>query len=316
MSRVAVVTGARAASARRARRRWRRPATRSRPTYTATTKPRRSFHAETGVSVYKWDVGDYDACVAGLAEVATDLGPVDVLVNNAGIARDGMFHKMTPEQWYGVININLNSLFNMCRPVIEGMRERGFGRIVNISSINGQKGQMGQVNYSAAKAGDIGFTKALAQENAAKGITVNAICPGYIATEMVMAVPKDVLEKAILPQIPVRRLGEPEEDRPLRRLSRRRRSRLHHRLDPDRQRRAVHGVSGEAGFAFLRLSHDVTRGLDPRSPARRQLWLAASALILDARVNPRIKFGDAHDAELAPLQRLRVSAFHAASGSM
>jgi acetoacetyl-CoA reductase len=169
------------------------------------------FKAETGVSVYKWDVANFEACSAGLAQVAKELGPVEILVNNAGVTKDGMFHKMTPEQWYGVINTNLNSLFNMCRPVIEGMRERGFGRIVNISSINGQKGQMGQVNYSASKAGDLGFTKALAQENAAKGITVNAICPGYIATEMVMAVPKDVLEKAILPQIPVRRLGQPEE---------------------------------------------------------------------------------------------------------
>src|ERR1700722_6554390 len=125
--------------------------------------------------------------------------------------KTGMFHKMTPEQWYAVINTNLNSLFNMTRPVIDGMRERGFGRIINISSVNGQKGQMGQVNYSASKAGDLGFTKALAQENANKGITVNAICPGYIATEMVMAVPKDVLEKSILPQIAVRRLGQPEE---------------------------------------------------------------------------------------------------------
>jgi acetoacetyl-CoA reductase len=169
------------------------------------------FKAETGVGVYKWDVADFDACSAGLAQVAKDLGRVEILVNNAGVTRDGMFHKMTPDHWYGVINTNLNSLFNMCRPVIEGMRERGFGRIINISSINGQKGQMGQVNYSASKAGDIGFTKALAQENANKGITVNVICPGYIATEMVMAVPKDVLEKAILPQIPVRRLGEPEE---------------------------------------------------------------------------------------------------------
>ena len=169
------------------------------------------FKAETGVSVYKWDVANFEACSAGLAQVAKELGPVEILVNNAGVTKDGMFHKMTPEQWYGVINTNLNSLFNMCRPVIEGLRERGFGRIVNISSINGQKGQMGQVNYSASKAGDLGFTKALAQENAAKGITVNAICPGYIATEMVMAVPKDVLEKAILPQIPVRRLGQPEE---------------------------------------------------------------------------------------------------------
>ena len=147
----------------------------------------------------------------GLPRSHKDLGPVDILVNNAGITKDGMFHKMTPDQWYDVINTNLNSLFNMCRPVIEGMRERGFGRIINISSVNGQKGQMGQTNYSASKAGDLGFTKALAQENANKGVTVNAICPGYIATEMVMAVPKDVLEKAILPQIPVRRLGQPEE---------------------------------------------------------------------------------------------------------
>ena len=147
----------------------------------------------------------------GFAEVAKDLGPVDILVNNAGITKDGMFHKMTPEQWYAVINTNLNSLFNMTRPVIEGMRERGFGRIINISSVNGQKGQVGQVNYSASKAGDIGFTKALAQENANKGITVNAICPGYIATEMAMAMPKEVLEKSILPLIPVRRLGQPEE---------------------------------------------------------------------------------------------------------
>jgi len=169
------------------------------------------FKAATGVTVYKWDVGNFDACSSGLARVAQDLGPVDVLVNNAGITKDGMFHKMTPDQWHQVINTNLNSLFNMCRPVIEGMRERGFGRIINISSINGQKGQMGQTNYSAAKAGDIGFTKALAQENANKGVTVNAICPGYIATEMVMAVPKEVLEKSILPQIPVRRLGQPEE---------------------------------------------------------------------------------------------------------
>ena len=169
------------------------------------------FKSETGIHVYKWDVGDFEACSTGLAQVTKEIGPVDVLVNNAGITRDGMFHKMTPAQWRQVIDTNLSSLFNMCRPVIEGMRERGFGRIVNISSINGQKGQMGQVNYSAAKAGDIGFTKALAQENANKGVTVNAICPGYIATEMVMAVPKDVLEKSILPQIPVRRLGQPEE---------------------------------------------------------------------------------------------------------
>jgi acetoacetyl-CoA reductase len=181
-------------------------------TYHANDDAAGKFKAETGVHVYKWNVTNYDDCVAGIAQVAKDLGgPVDILVNNAGITKDAMFHKMTPEQWYSVINTNLNSLFNMCRPVIEGMRERGFGRIINISSVNGQKGQMGQANYSASKAGDLGFTKALAQENANKGITVNAICPGYIATEMVMAVPKDVLEKSILPQIPVRRLGQPED---------------------------------------------------------------------------------------------------------
>jgi acetoacetyl-CoA reductase len=169
------------------------------------------FKEETGIPVYKWDVSSYKQCVEGLQKVGEDLGPIDILVNNAGITRDTTLHKMTPEQWSDVINTNLNSLFNMTRPVIEGMRERGFGRIVNISSINGQKGQFGQTNYAASKAGDIGFTKSLAQENAGKGITVNAVCPGYIATEMVKAVPKDVLEKSILPQIPVRRLGEPEE---------------------------------------------------------------------------------------------------------
>jgi len=169
------------------------------------------FKQETGIPVYKWDVSSYEACVEGLKKVESEVGPVDILVNNAGITRDTMFHRMKPEQWYQVINTNLNSLFNMCRPVIDGMRERNFGRIINISSINGQKGQMGQSNYSAAKAGDIGFTKALAQENANKGITVNVIAPGYIATEMVMAVPTDVLEKSIIPQIPVRRLGQPEE---------------------------------------------------------------------------------------------------------
>jgi acetoacetyl-CoA reductase len=169
------------------------------------------FKGATGINVYKWDVSSYDSCVAGLKQVEADLGPVEVLVNNAGITRDAMFHRLTPENWAAVINTNLNSLFNMCRPVIEGMRSRKFGRIINISSINGQKGQMGQCNYSAAKAGELGFTKALAQESARSGITVNAICPGYIATEMVKAVPKEVLEKNILPLIPLGRLGEPEE---------------------------------------------------------------------------------------------------------
>ena len=180
-------------------------------TYAGNDEAAAKFKTETGIAVYKWDVSNYEACVAGLKQVEADLGPVEVLVNNAGITKDTMFHKMTPEQWYGVINTNLNSLFNMCRPVIEGMRARKFGRIVNISSINGQKGQMGQTNYSASKAGDIGFTKALAQESAKAGITVNAICPGYIATETVMAVPQEVREKSILPQIPVGRLGEPDE---------------------------------------------------------------------------------------------------------
>ena len=169
------------------------------------------FTAETGIPAYKWDVGDYDACAAGVAKVEAEVGPVDILVNNAGITKDGFFHKMTKDQWSAVIRTNLDSLFNMTRPVINGMRDRGFGRIIVISSINGQKGQAGQANYSAAKAGDIGFIKALAQEGASKGITANAICPGYIATEMVKAVPEEVLKAKILPQIPVGRLGEPEE---------------------------------------------------------------------------------------------------------
>jgi acetoacetyl-CoA reductase len=179
--------------------------------YGGNDEAARKFKEATGIPVYKWDVSAYQACADGLAKVAADLGPVEVLVNNAGITRDTMFHRMKPEQWTDVINTNLNSLFNMCRPVIEGMRERKFGRIINISSINGQKGQMGQSNYSAAKAGELGFTKALAQESARAGITVNAICPGYIATEMVKAVPKEILEKNILPLIPLGRLGEPEE---------------------------------------------------------------------------------------------------------
>jgi acetoacetyl-CoA reductase len=157
------------------------------------------------------DLADAGSIQEAIAKTAKDFGPIAILVNNAGITKDTAFHKMAPEQWSAVINTNLNSLFNMCRPVIEGMRDRKFGRIINISSINGQKGQFGQTNYSAAKAGEIGFTKALAQENAKLGISVNAICPGYINTEMVQAVPVAVLEKAILPYIPVGRLGEPEE---------------------------------------------------------------------------------------------------------
>ncbi len=171
----------------------------------------KAFGDETGIPVFKWDVSSYQACSEGVRQVEAELGPVEVLVNNAGITRDAMFHKMTPEQWNEVIATNLTGTFNMTQQVWGGMRDRGFGRIINISSINGQKGQMGQVNYSAAKAGDLGFTKALAQEGAAKNITVNAICPGYIATEMVKAVPEKVLNERIIPQIPVGRLGEPEE---------------------------------------------------------------------------------------------------------
>jgi acetoacetyl-CoA reductase len=179
--------------------------------YGGNDEAAQKFKAATGIPVYKWDVTSFEACAAGVKQIEADLGPIEILVNNAGVARDSMFHRMKPEQWSAVINTNLNSLFNMCRPVIEGMRTRKFGRIINISSINGQKGQMGQTNYSASKAGELGFTKALAQESAKSGITVNAICPGYIATEMVKAVPQEVMEKSILPLIPIGRLGEPEE---------------------------------------------------------------------------------------------------------
>jgi len=179
--------------------------------YAGNDEAAQKFNSETGIPVYKWSVANFDACKDGVASVEADLGSVDVLVNNAGITRDVMFHKMKQQHWDEVVSTNLSGLFNMTRQVWEGMRERGFGRVINISSINGQKGQMGQVNYSASKAGDLGFTKALAQEGARKGITVNAICPGYIGTEMVLAVPKEVLDKSIIPQIPVGRLGEPEE---------------------------------------------------------------------------------------------------------
>jgi acetoacetyl-CoA reductase len=168
------------------------------------------FKAETGIDVFKWDVGDFEACAAGVAAVSEALGPVDVLVNNAGITRDAMLHKMDAGKWRDVIRTDLDSVFNMSRHVIDSMRERGAGRIISVSSINGQKGQMGQTNYCAAKAGIIGFTKALAQETAKKGITVNVICPGYIDTEMVRAVPEKVLE-SIIATIPVGRLGKPEE---------------------------------------------------------------------------------------------------------
>jgi acetoacetyl-CoA reductase len=211
MARVAVVTGGTRGIGAAISRALKEAGYKVGANYAGNDEAAKKFHAETHIAAYKWDVSDYEACANGIKMVEAELGPVDILVNNAGITRDTMFHKMTPQQWGQVIATNLGSLFNMCRPVIEGMRERNFGRIINISSINGQKGQMGQVNYSAAKAGELGFTKALAQENARKGVTVNAICPGYIATEMVMAVAKEVLEKSIIPQIPAGRLGEPEE---------------------------------------------------------------------------------------------------------
>ena len=211
MARVAVVTGGTRGIGEAISKALKAAGYKVAASYAGNDEAANKFKAETGINVYKWDVSNYDACVAGLKQVEADLGPVEVLINNADITKDAPFHRMTPEQWYAVINTNLNSLFNMTRPIWEGMRTRKFGRVINISSINGQKGQFGQANYSASKAGDIGFTKALALEGARAGITVNAICPGYIATEMVKAVPKDVLDKNILPLIPAGRLGEPEE---------------------------------------------------------------------------------------------------------
>ena len=179
--------------------------------YAGNDEKAAAFTDETGIATYKWDVGDYEACKAGISQVEAEHGPVEILVNNAGITRDAPFHKMTPQQWREVIDTNLTGLFNMTHCVWPGLRERKFGRIINISSINGQKGQFAQANYAAAKAGDIGFTKALSQEGARAGITVNAICPGYINTEMMSTIPEKVMNEVILPQIPVGRLGEPEE---------------------------------------------------------------------------------------------------------
>lgn len=179
-------------------------------TYHGNESSAKEFTARTGVPNFKFDVSDYDDCVEGVARIEKKLGPIDILVNNAGITRDGFLHKMTPQQWQEVLHTNLDSVFNMSRLVIEGMRKREFGRIISISSINGQTGQAGQTNYSAAKAGIIGFTKALAQESASKGITVNAIAPGYIDTEMVRSVAPEILEK-IISKIPVKHLGRPED---------------------------------------------------------------------------------------------------------
>jgi len=178
--------------------------------YHSNEEAAKAFSRETGIPAFHWDVSDYEACARGISQVEHEIGPIDILINDAGVTSDAVLHKMSREQWRKVIDINLGSMFNMCRHVIEGMRTRGFGRIINISSINGQKGQLGQTNYSAAKAGILGFTKALALESARKNITVNAIAPGYCATDMVAAVPEQAMQ-AIVAGIPVGRIGSPED---------------------------------------------------------------------------------------------------------
>ena len=210
MSRVAVVTGGTRGIGRAISEALKAAGYVVAANYAASHDPAKKFTAETGIRAFCFDVADFKSCEAGVKQIESELGPVDILVNNAGITRDAVLHRMTPEQWNAVIACNLTSCFNMCRLVIDGMRTRAFGRIVNIGSINGQAGQYGQVNYAAAKSGIHGFTKALAQECAAKGITVNAIAPGYIDTEMVRAVPEDVLKK-IVARIPIGRLGHADE---------------------------------------------------------------------------------------------------------
>lgn len=179
-------------------------------TYHQNDSAAEEFSKATGIKTYKWDVSDYDSSCSMIAKIQEEIGPIDILVNNAGITRDTTFRKMSPQQWHDVISTNLGSCFNMCRCLIDSMLTRGFGRIVNVSSVNAQKGQIGQVNYCAAKSGILGFTKALAQETIRKGITVNAIAPGYTDTDMVQAVPKDVLDK-IIEKIPIGYLAEPED---------------------------------------------------------------------------------------------------------
>src|SRR5271169_6121216 len=210
MARVAVVTGGTRGIGRAISEELANGGYRVAATYAGNDAAAQQFNAETGIPVFKFDVSDFRACADGVKTIEAALGPIEVLVNNAGITRDATMHRMNWEQWNAVIQTNLSSCFNMSRQVIEGMRSRGFGRIVNIGSINGQAGQYGQVNYAAAKSGIHGFTKALAQEGAARGITVNAIAPGYIDTEMVSAVPAHVLEK-IVARIPVGRLGQAGE---------------------------------------------------------------------------------------------------------
>ena len=210
MARVAVVTGGTRGIGRAIAAALKDKGYKVAANYGSDDKNAAQFTGETGIPIFKFDVADWDACAAGIRAIEASLGPVEVLVNNAGITRDATMHRMSFEQWNAVIQTNLTSCFNMSRAVIEGMRARGFGRIVSIGSINGQAGQYGQVNYAAAKSGLHGFTKALAQEGAGRGITVNAVAPGYVDTEMVRAVPKDVLEK-IVARIPVGRLGKAED---------------------------------------------------------------------------------------------------------
>ena len=210
MARVAIVTGGTRGIGRAISEALKDKGYRVVANYAASEAAAERFRAETGLPAQRWDAGNYAACKDAVARVTAEFGPVEIVVNNAGITRDATLHKMAPEQWQAVIDTNLSSCFNMCRAVIESMRERGFGRIVNVGSINGQGGQYGQVNYAAAKSGIHGFTKALAQEGAARGITVNAIAPGYIDTDMVRSVPPAVLEK-IVARIPVGRLGKASE---------------------------------------------------------------------------------------------------------
>jgi acetoacetyl-CoA reductase len=210
MTKVAFVTGGTRGIGRAISERLKADGYKVAAAYAGNEEAAQKTAAELGIMVVKCDVGSFEDCKAAIAKVEAELGPVDIVVNNAGITKDGLFHKMSPEQWGDVINVDLNSCFNVTRQVIDGMRERGWGRVINISSINGQKGQLGQTNYSAAKAGMVGFTKALAQESARKGITVNAICPGYIDTDMVAAVPENVLA-SIIAGIPVGRLGKASE---------------------------------------------------------------------------------------------------------
>jgi acetoacetyl-CoA reductase len=210
MTKVAFVTGGTRGIGRAISERLKADGYKVAAAYAGNEEAAQKTAAELGIMVVKCDVGSFDDCKAAVAKIEAELGPVDIVVNNAGITKDGLFHKMSPEQWGDVINVDLNSCFNVTRQVIDGMRERGWGRVINISSINGQKGQLGQTNYSAAKAGMVGFTKALAQESARKGVTVNAICPGYIDTDMVAAVPENVLQ-SIIAGIPVGRLGKASE---------------------------------------------------------------------------------------------------------